>query len=123
MLVLQLGFNEPSSSEVSNFSPKLLAQKQDLPPSPPADRHYEIISYKVPSSSPACKDFKRAWQWCFCAAPPSIHPQQVLWLQVLCMGKHHGRGFELPNAFHPGSSSCILSLSYNFRSFVTFVRM
>lgn len=31
-----------------------------------------LISYKVPPSSPSCKDFNRVWPWCLHSVPLSV---------------------------------------------------
>lgn len=63
-----------------------------------------LISYKVPLSSPSCKDFSRAWAQCLHSAPASIQCPSAC---IVC-----GKSGMLATSYL-GSSNCILPCKFH----------
>lgn len=121
-LMLQLGYNESSKFEESNFATVSASATGHLPLSLLVDSCYAVYQLQntrvpFPAGIPA----EPGCGVCTLLHPPFCPPQQVLWLHIVNVGNHHGIGFDMSTIFYPGSRSCILP--YNFHAVITSVRM
>lgn len=92
MLLLQLGYTEPSLSEESDCATGIGTAAGHLPW---LTGTMWFISCGVPLSSSSQKDFSRAWLWCLHSTHLCSNPfSWYLHLQIMSMGSHHGMGFK-----------------------------